>query len=67
MSSPRPAAHEVDLARGAVAAPVQLAAEARGPTPSPVPTERNTKSSTPARHPAPALADGGEVDVVLDA
>ena len=36
------------------------------PAPRPVPTERKTKSSTPARDAPPPLADGGEVDVVLD-
>ena len=36
------------------------------PAPSPVPTERKTKSSTPRRDAAPLLAARGEVDVVVE-
>ena len=42
--------HQVDLARRAVAAAVQLAPR-MSPAPSPVPTERKTKSSTPRATP----------------
>src|SRR6185295_8425633 len=57
---------EVDLARSAVPAPVQLTAKHEaGAEPGPHGEEDEVLDA--ARHSAPPLADGGEVDVVLDA
>ena len=66
MSSSAPGGDEVDLARGAVAAPVQLAAKHEAGAEPGAHREEHEVFDAP-RHPAPALADGGEVDVVLDA
>ena len=56
---------EVDLAGGAVAAAVELAPEHEPGAEAGADREEH-EVVDPARDPAPVLADGGEVDVVLD-
>ena len=66
ISSLAPGRDEVDLAGGAVTAAVQLAAQHEAGAEAGADGEEDEVLDAP-RHAAPALADRGEVDVVLDA